>query len=59
MAFSTANVGFGHRAVAFQAGCLDNDLPADEGEGSLDGGGQGHVLASVRLQDSWNGTGVA
>ena len=59
MAFPTADVGLGHRALAFEAGCLDNDLPADERERALDGGGQGHVLAGIGLQNPWNRAMVA
>jgi hypothetical protein len=59
VAFPAADVRFGYWAVAFLAIGLNNDLTADEGEGSPDGGGQGHMLAGVGTQDPGDGTGLA
>lgn len=59
MAFSAADVRFGYRTTAFVAERLDNHLPADEGEGAPDGGGQGHVLAGVGNQDPGDRAGPA
>jgi hypothetical protein len=59
VAFSATDVRFGYRAVAFLAKGLNNDLPADEGEGTLDNGGQGHMLAGIGAQDPGDGTGLA
>jgi len=59
VAFSAADVRFGYRAGAFFAKCVDNHLPADEGERPLDGSGQVHVLAGVGIQDAGDWAGLA